>query len=326
MRRREFIMLVGGAAAWPLAARAQQPAKPVVGFLSALSPDQAAHLVSAFARGLSENGYIESQNVTIEYRWALGQYGRLPALAVELVQRQVAVLIASGGDAAALAAKAATSTIPIVFLSGGDPVKSGLVASLGRPGGNATGMSILSPALEPKRLGLLHELVPQARTVGVLLNRNFPPAARQLSDLQEAAGVIYLQIHVLWAENDDEIELAFTSAGQQRLPALLVGADPFLFTRRDKLIGLAARHLMPMMAPYREFALAGSLISYGVNFSDLYRDVGIYAGRILKGIKPADLPVMQPTKFELVINLKTAKSLGIAVPNSMQLLADEVIE
>jgi putative ABC transport system substrate-binding protein len=326
IRRREFIVALGGAAAWPLAARSQQPAMPVIGFLSSGSPDTFASLVDAFRAGLKDAGYVEGRNVAIQFRWALGQYHELPALAQELVQHRVTVLVASGGDPAALAAKAATSIIPIIFLSGGDPVKSGIVASLSRPGGNATGVSILSPTLEPKRLGLLRELVPQAGIVGVLLNPDFPPSASQLKELQQAGRAINVQIHVLWADNDQEIEAAFASAIDQRIPALLVGADPFLSTRRNNLANLAARHSVPTLYPYREYALAGGLMSYGINIPDLYRDVGSYTGKILKGAQPAELPVLQPTKFELVINAKTAKALGIKISDNLLSLADEVIE
>jgi putative tryptophan/tyrosine transport system substrate-binding protein len=330
VKRREFITLLGGAAVtWPLAARAQQPAMPVVGFLSTRSPDdipQIPHLLAAFRRGLAENGYVEGQTVTIEYRWALGQYDRLPALAAELAGRPVAVFVTGGGEPAARAAKAATSTIPIVFIIGGDPVKVGLAASYNRPGGNATGLSILTTTLDPKRLGLLHELVPQAATVGALLNPNFPGFEGQLKDVQEAARVIGVQIFVLRASDDREVEAVFETVAQQRIPALTVGADPFFDTRRDKLVALVARHAIPAMYHFREFAAAGGLMSYGIDISEVWRQVGVYAGRILKGAKPADLPVMQPTKFEFVINLKTAKTLGLAIPAGLLSLADEVIE
>ena len=323
-KRRDFITLLGGAAAWPLAVRAQQPAIPVVGYLSARSPEDTAHLVPAFRRGLAENGYVEGQNVTVDYRWALGQQDRLPALAAELARRRVAVVVATGGESAALAAKAATSTVPIAFIIGGDPVKAGLAASYNRPGGNATGISIVTSSLEPKRLGLLRELVPQAATIGVLLNPNFPAYEGQLRDVQEAARALGLPIHELRAKND--IDVAFETIAQRRIAALSVAAGPFFDTRRDKLVALAAHHAVPTMYHFREFAAAGGLASYGTDISEAYRQVGVYTGRILKGEKPAELPVLQPTKFEFVINLKTAKALGLAVPNSMQLLADEVIE
>ena len=325
--RREFITLLGGAAAaWPLAVRAQQPAMPVVGYLSARSPEDTAHLVPAFRRGLAENGYVEGQNVTVDYRWALGQQDRLPALAAELARRRVAVVVATGGESAALAAKAATSTIPIAFIIGGDPVKAGLAASYNRPGGNATGISIVTSSLEPKRLGLLRELVPRAATIGVLLDPNFPGYEGQLRDVQEAARALGLPIHELLAKNDSEIDMAFETIAQRRIAALSVAAGPFFDTRRDKLVALAAHHAVPTMYHFREFAVAGGLASYGTDISEAYRQVGVYTGRILKGEKPAELPVLQPTKFEFVINLKTAKALGLAVPNSMQLLADELLE
>jgi putative tryptophan/tyrosine transport system substrate-binding protein len=326
IRRREFITLLGGAAAWPLAARAQQPTMPVIGYLSARSPDDTAHLVAAFHRGLGEGGFIEGQNVTIEYRWALGQYDRLPALAVELVRRPVAILATTGGEPAALAAKAATSTIPIVFLIGGDPLKLGLAASYNRPGGNATGMNILTATLEPKRLGLLREFVPQAATIGVLLNPKFQPAESQLRDLQDAAGAIGLKIHVLNAGTDRELDAVFETIAQQRIAALAVTADPFFDTRRDKLVALAARHAVPTIYHFREFAAAGGLMSYGIDSLATYRQVGVYVAQILKGDKPSDLPVVQPTKFEFVINLKTAKALGLKISDNLLLLADEVIE
>ena len=326
MNKREFITLLGGAATWPLMARAQQPAMPVIGYLSTRSPGESAHMVAAVRGGLAENGYVEGQNVTIEYRWALGQYDRLLAMAVELAHRPVAVLAATGGQPAALAAKAATASIPIVATFSDDPVASGLVASLNRPGGNVTGISNLATTLEPKRLGLLHDLVPQAATFGVLLNPTFPAAASQLGDMQEAARTLGLQIHVLRASVDREIETAFDSIAQHRIPALAVAADPFFNSRRDKLAALAARHAVPAMYAFREFAAAGGLMSYGIDLDDVYRQIGVYAGRVLKGVNPADLPVLQPTKFEFVINLNTAKALGLDPPPTLLALADEVIE
>ena len=327
MKRREFIALLSGSAvAWPLTVRAQQPGVPVVGYLSARSPDDAAHLAAAFRRGLAETGYFEGQNVAIEYRWALGQYDRLPALAAELARKPVAVLVSTGGEPAALATKAAAPTIPIVFAIGGDPIKLGLVASYNQPRGNATGISLLTSTLEPKRLGLLRELVPQAATIGILLNPNFPAFENQLRDVQEAARALGLRIRDLRARSDGEIETAFETLARENIVALAVAADPFFDTRRDKLVALATRHAVPAMYHFREFAAAGGLISYGINFPDAYRQVGIYAGRILKGAKPADLPVMQSTKFELVINLNTAKALGLAIPPGVLAIADEVIE
>ena len=327
MRRREFILAVGGAAAaGSSAARAQQPAMPLIGYLSSRSPDDTRHLLAAFLRGLNEAGYVEGQNVTIEYRWALGQYDRLPAQAAELVRRPVAVITTTGGEPAALAAKAATSTIPIVFLIGGDPVALGLAASYNRPGGNATGMNILAPSLEAKRLGLLHELVPQAATIGVLLNPKFQPADSQLRDLQRAAPTIGLQIQVLRAGTDSELDAAFETIAQQRIAALVVTSDPFFDTRRDKLVALAASHAVPTIYQFREYAAAGGLMSYGNDSIDAYRQAGVYTGRILKGANPADLPVVQPTKFEFVINLKTAKALGLTLPSGLLSIVDEVIE
>jgi putative tryptophan/tyrosine transport system substrate-binding protein len=326
VKRREFITLTGGAAAaWPLAVRAQQAGMPVIGFLHARSPEDTALQVVALRRGLSENGYIEGQSVTIEYRFALGQYDRLPMMAEELARRPVAVLVA-GSDPAALAAKAATTTIPIAFAVGADPVKLGLVASYNRPGGNATGMNILTSTLEAKRLGLLRELVPQAATIGILLNPDYPQAESHLRDMQEAARAVGLQIHVLRASTDREIEAAFESVAQHTILALAVSADPFFDTRRDKIVASAARYAVPTMYQFREHVVAGGLMSYGIDLPDVYRQVGGYAGRILKGAKPADLPVLQPTKFEFVINRKTAKALGVTFSDNLLSLADEVIE
>jgi ABC-type uncharacterized transport system substrate-binding protein len=327
IRRREFITLLGGAAvAWPLAAGAQQPAMPVIGYLSARSPDDTAHLVEAFRRGLSEAGVVEGQNVTIEYRWALGQADRLPGLAADLVRKPVTVLVSTGGESAALAAKAATSTIPIAFIIGGDPVKLGLAATYSRPGGNATGISILTATLEPKRLELLRELVPQASTIGALLDPNFPPYEGQLRDLREAARALDLQVQELRASNEAEIDMAFEAVARQRIAALTVVAGPFFDTRRDKLVSLAARYAVPTMYHFREFTEAGGLMSYGIDSRVAYRQIGVYAGGILKGEKPGELPVLQPTKFELVINLKTAKALGLRVPLTLQVAADDVVE
>jgi putative tryptophan/tyrosine transport system substrate-binding protein len=326
MRRREFITLLGGAAAWPLAARAQQPGVPVIGWLSGRSPEDSAHLLAAFRQGLREAGFVEGQDVSVEYRWALGQYDRLPALASDLVSRGVAVLVGVGGDVSAVAAKRATSTIPIVFGMGGDPIKAGLVDSFNRPGGNATGYTLLTNEMEPKRVGLLHELAPGVPLIGALLNPNFPPAARQLQDIEGAIQAIGQRLFVAKASNDTELSAAFTSLVQQRVGAVLVAADPYFDTRRDRIIAFAAQNRLPAIYQFREFAVSGGLISYGPNITDSYRQAGIYTGRLLKGARPADLPVLQPTKFELVINLKTANALGLVVPNSMQLLADEVIE
>ena len=327
MRRREFITLLGGAAAaWPLVARAQQQAMPVIGYLSARSPDDAAHLVVAFREGLGESGFVEGQNVAIEYRWALGQHDRLPEMALELAQRPVDIIVSTGGESAALAAKRATSTIPIAFIIGSDPVVLRLAASYNQPGGNATGINILTAALEPKRLGILHQLVPQAETIAVLLNPNFPSYERQLLDVQEAARAIGLKIHVLRAATDREIDTAFETVAQEHIAAITVAADPFFDTRRNKLVALAARHAVPTMYHFREFAAAGGLMSYGIDNLDTYRQIGVYAGRIFRGAKPANLPVLQPTKFEFIINLKTAKALGLTIPSGVLSTADEVFE
>ena len=317
MRRRAFIALLGGAAAWLLGARAQQPAMPVIGYLSARSPEDTTHLLAGFRQGLADGGFIEHQNVTIEYRWALGQYDHLPALATELTRLPVVVVVSTGGEPAALAAKAATSTIPIVFGTGTDPVKAGLVASYNRPGGNATGINFQTADMEAKRLGLLHELMPQAKNIGFLYNPKFAAAEGQLHDVREAARTLGLQINALHASTDDEINAAFRTMVQQQTAALILAADPFFDTRRSQLVVLTAYNSLPAIYQFREYATAGGLISYGIDAVDAYRQIGIYAARILKGARPVDLPVMQPTKFELVINLKTAKRLGLDVPDKL---------
>jgi putative ABC transport system substrate-binding protein len=324
MRRREFITLLGAAAAWPLVARAQQ--KPTIGFLNSGSANAYPDRIIAFHQGLRQLGYVEDENVAVDYRWALGEYERLPALAAELIERRVSVLIATGGEPAALAAKSATSTIPIVFAIGGDPIKLGLVASYNRPGGNATGANILAAEMDGKRLGLLHELIPNAAHVGVLLNPNFPAYPTQLDELQRGATTIGLQIEVLRANTDSEIDAAFEIASRKRVRALILAASPFFDTRRDKLVALATGHALPTVYHFREFAVAGGLMSYGVSIPHIYRQAGVYAGRILSGENPANLPVQQPTTIELVVNLKTAKTLGIEVPPTLLARADEVIE
>jgi putative tryptophan/tyrosine transport system substrate-binding protein len=326
VKRREFTALLAGAAAWPLAARAQQPAVPVIGFLNGASPQPFAHLVRAFHQGLEQMGYVEGRNVATEFRWAEGQPARLPDLAAELVRREVALIVASGGTPVLQAAKAATIAIPIVTVGGADPVRLGLVASLNRPAGNITGVYMFTTALEPKRLGLLRQLVPTATTIGVLVNPNTTIADAQVTDLQEAARSLGLRLHVLYAGNEHEISAAFGAQAEARMQALLVCADPFFNSRRDLLVTLAARHSIPAIYEQREFAVAGGLMSYGTSLSDAYRQGGLYAGRILQGEKPADLPVVQSTRFELVINLKTAATLGLEIPQGLVIAADEVIE
>jgi ABC-type uncharacterized transport system substrate-binding protein len=324
MRRRKFITLLGGAAAaCSVAARAQQPAMPVIGFMSGRSAEDSPHLLAAFRQGLSDFGFVEGQNIAIEFRWAGGQNDRLPSLAAELVARRVAVLAALGGDASAAAAKQAASVIPIVFGIGGDPVQAGLVESFNRPGGNATGYTILTLDLEPKRIGLLRELVPSTPLIGALLG---PLATTHLKEIEDATRKTGQRLFVAKAGSDADLDAALGSLIQERVGALLVAASVYFDTRRDRIIAFAAQHKLPAIYQLREYAVAGGLISYGPRITDSYHQAGIYVGRILKGAKPADLPVMQAARFELVINMKTANALGLAVPNSMQLLADEVIE
>ncbi|MFL5071172.1 MAG: ABC transporter substrate-binding protein [Xanthobacteraceae bacterium] len=326
MRRRAFINLLGGAVLWPLALSAQQQAMPVIGFLSAGSPDLLRDQTAMFRQGLIETGYIEHRNVAIEYRWAEGHNDRLAALAAELVRRPVAVIAATGGDPSVLAAKAATTTIPIVFAVGIDPVKTGLVSSLNRPGGNLTGISQFTSALEQKRLELLHELVPAARVIGALVNPTRPDAQTQLQDVQEAARALGREIVVVNASSEGDIDTAFATLVRRGAAALLVGSDPLFTRQREMLVALAARHAVPAIYQWREFAAIGGLMSYGTSLTDAYRQNGIYVGRILKGEKPADLPVQQSTKVELVLNLKTAKTLGVTIPLPLLGRADEVIE
>ena len=327
IRRRKFLVTLGGAVvAWPLAARAQQPAMPVIGFLNAASADRYRPMVAAFRQGLQQSGYVEGQNVLIEYRWAEGQNNRLPALAADLVGRKVAV-IAATTSSGAVAAKAATTTIPVVFEVGADPVELGLVASLDRPGRNVTGVSNFSGLLAAKVFEFLHELMPNSRLIAVLVNPTSPNLARSTTKAMQAAGrALGQQIIVLNASTKDEIDAAFVALVQLRAGALAVGGDAFLNSRREQLVALAARHGVPAAYPWPEYVTAGGLMSYGPSLVDAYRQTGVYVGRVLKGAKPADLPVMQPTKFKLVINLKTAKALGLEIPSSILARADEVIE
>jgi putative ABC transport system substrate-binding protein len=326
MHRREFVTLLGAVSALPIAAHGQQSAVPVIGFMSGRSAQDSTYLVDAVREGLRDVGYLEGETVSIMYRWANGDYDRLPELASDLLKLNVAAIVAVGGDSSALAAKHATSTVPIVFGMGSDPVKSGLVTSFNRPGGNATGFTLLTNRMEAKRVGLLHELVSGSSSLGALINPNFPPAADELNDIENAARSLRRGVVIAKANTDAEIESAFGGFAEQRVGGALVAASPFFDTRREQIIGLAARHKIPTMYQFREFAIAGGLISYGPRIAESYKQAGSYAGRILRGAKPSDLPVLQPTRFEMVINLKTASTLGLAIPNAMQLLADEVVE
>jgi ABC-type uncharacterized transport system substrate-binding protein len=328
MRRRDFITLIGtAAAAWPLAARAQQPVMPVIGFLGSASPELSANLVRAFREGLSETGYVEGRNITIEYRWAGGQNDRLPALAADLVRRRVSVLAAPASTPAALAAKAATATIPVLFLVGTDPVAAGLVASLARPGGNVTGVTNLNTELGPKRLELLRELIPTAKIIALLVNPTSPFIAENISkDLQLTARTLGLQLHILNASTERDFDMVFATFAQLRADALVIAPDAMFISRSEQLGALTLQHAVPAITQFREFVAAGGLMSYGGSFTEAARQVGVYAGRILKGEKPTDLPVQQSTKAELIINLKTAKALGLAVPRELLARADELIE
>ena len=326
MKRREFITLLGGAAAWPLGAWAQQASLPIIGFMSSRAAADSAYLIAAFRKGLSEAGYIDGQNVTIEYRWADGRYDRLPALAGDLIKEKIAVLVAVGGEPSALAAKGATSTIPIVFTIGGDPMKIGLVASMNRPGGNATGVNLLAIEPEAKRLAMLHELVPNAALIAILINPNFGDFESRSRELSAAARTLSRRIEYYKASTDAELELAFSQIAQEKPAALLPTGDPFFDTRRERIIAFAAKSRLPAIYQFREYAIAGGLMTYGISITEGYRQAGVYAGQILKGAKPAELPVHQSIKFELVINLVTAKALGIEIPPTILALADEVIE
>lgn len=327
MKRRAFLALLGGAAAsLPLVAYAQQSATPAIGFLGSGFPSDQVNLLAATRDGLKEAGYIEGQNLAIEYRWAEGKYDRLPGLAAELVDRRVALIVAAGGSDPGRAAKDATSTIPVVFVSAADPIKAGLVASLNRPEGNVTGISMLGATLEAKRLELLHEMIPQASIIGVLINPKYPEAKAQAQEVEEAKARLDLELIVLNASTEQEVEAAFDAFVQQKAGAVLACNDPFFGSYREQLASLALRHKLPAMSFRREFAEVGGLLSYGPHFAEGYRQAGIYAGRILKGAKTTDLPVMQPTKFEMVVNLKTARAVGLAISESFLLRADEVIE
>jgi putative ABC transport system substrate-binding protein len=326
IQRREFITLVGGAVAWPIAARGQQPAMPVIGLLGAISAGAATSIAAAIRQGLTEEGFVEGQNVIIEQRWADNQLDRLPALVAELVARNVALIVTSGSVPPALAAKTATSTIPIVFHMGADPVAAGVVGSLNRPGGNITGVSVLTVAAFSKRLGLLHDIVPADKIIGVLVNQASPTTEASINELEAAARPLGLTLHIVRANSERELDEAFAALAERQVGALITGSDPYFGSRRDQIVALAARYAIPVMYSGSEYVVAGGLMGYNASLLDAYRQVGVYAGRILKGAKPHELPVMQPTKFELVINLKTAKSLGLVIPPGILAIADEVIE
>ena len=327
MRRRDFITLLGGAAAaWPLAARAQQPAMPVIAVVRIAKRGESTHLEHAFRQGLTQAGYVENQSVAIEWRWAEGRYERLPGILAELVSRRVAAIAVPGAAATALAAKAATQTIPIVFMMGGDPVEFGLVASLAHPGGNITGVAMLQTPVVAKRLDLLHQLIPPAVTIALLTNPANPFGQAERREVETAARTLGLELHIANAKHQDEIDALFPSLIAQGARAIVIGADAYYFNQRSQIAALAARYAIPAIAQWREYPAAGGLMSYGSNIPDAYRLTGIYVGRILKGEKPADMPVQQPTKFELIINLKTAKALGLTIPDKLLALADQVIE
>ncbi len=327
MRRREFMTLLGSAAAaWPLTAAAQKATMPVVGFLSARSPGESVDMVAAFRRGLRQTGFVEGLNLSIAFRWAEGRYDRLPTLAAELVGLRPAVIFAAGGPPSALAAKKATSTIPVVFVAGGDPVRLGLIASFNHPGGNVTGIHMFSAALEPKKLELLHELVPKARVICALVNPTNPSAAIVSKDLEAAARAMGLQLHIVHASTEQDLDAVFAGWAKLRVDGLVVTSEGFFDSQRERIVALSSRHSVAGSYPWREYVAAGGLMSYGSNLADSYRQAGIYAGRVLNGEKPSGLPVTQPTKFELVLNLKTAKALGLSIPPTMLATADEVFE
>jgi putative ABC transport system substrate-binding protein len=326
MKRREFITLLGGAVAWPLSVRAQQPTMPVVGFVSALASNTDAGRTAAFRAGLAETGFVEGRNVAIEFRWADGHFERLPTMFIELVRRPVSVIFAAGGDVTALIAKGATTTIPIVFQTGGDPVASGLVTSFNHPGGNVTGVTAITGELGTKLFELLRELVPTATAIGMVVNPNNPYSERSAADVEKAARTVGQQVHVMQASNEQEIETAFLALARLKVGGVLVTSDPIFLTQSNQYVALAARYALPATYFTREFVAAGGLMSYGTSFPAVYHQAGKYVGRILKGEKPGDLPIQQPTKFELVTNLKTAKALGISIPPTLLARADEVIE
>jgi putative ABC transport system substrate-binding protein len=326
LKRREFIAALGGTAAWPMTARAQQPALLIIGFLSTRSPGEAEYVTAAYRQGLNETGYVEGRNLAIEYRWAELQYDRLPGMVAELVNRRVAAIAAVGGIHSGLAAKAATSAIPIVFVSAGDPIEFGLVPSLNRPSGNVTGVNMITVALAQKRLELLNEVVPITAVIALLVNPTSPYFEPESKDVLAAARRLGRQIHVLNASTERDIDAAFVDIVQRRTGALMISGDPFFDSRREQLVKLAASNRVPVIYQWREFATLGGLMSYGTSITDAYRQAGVYTGRILKGTKPADLPVIQPTKFEFVVNLKTARSLGLEIPPKLLAFADEVIE
>jgi len=327
MRRREFIRLLAGAGvAWPIASQAQQPAGPVIGYLSGRSPEDTVDELAAFQKGLSEGGFVSGGNVTIEYRWARGDYSRLAVLAAELVQRRVTVVAATGGQNSARAAMQATETIPVVFALGADPVELGLVQSLNRPGGNATGTTILLGDMDQKRFGILQRTIPGIVRFGALVNPNYPPSADQIRDLEKAATDLGRQVFVAKASNDAELDAAFAALLHEQVGALLVASDPYFDTRRSRIIAFVAQNRLPAIYQFRAYAVEGGLISYGPSITDAYRQVGLYVARVLKGERPADLPILRPTKFDFVVNLKTAKSLGLTIPPTLVAQADEVIE